>query len=155
EKVKVLDVGAVFAPTILVADSLGRPVPGIALTFTSRSSGVATVASDGKITARAPGDGWVVVTSVGLPDSIFVIVPGSTTTPVVRSPIATWQLRVGDTAFVNVVLDTRGATVGSGLFAVAVQTQPSVFSSILFSTPAGPPTPVVNNSTAGVLRVTV
>jgi hypothetical protein len=116
---------------------------------------VATVAANGTITASAAGDAWVTVTSAGGPDSVFVIVPTSASAGVVRSTITTWSLALADTAFVNVVLDTRGLTVGSGLFAVAVQTQPAAFATILFSTPNASPTPLINNSSTGVLRVSV
>jgi hypothetical protein len=155
EKVKVLDVGSTFTPTTTVTDPQGQPVTGVALTFASRSSSVATVAANGAITAVAPGDAWVTVTSQGLPDSVFVVVPASPSAGVVRATNTTWAVPLSDTAFVNVVLDTRGLTVGSGLFAVAVQLQPSVFSTALFFTPATSPPPLVNLGTNGVLRVTV
>jgi hypothetical protein len=155
EKVKVLDIGASFTPSTSVTDAAGQPVTGVALTYVSRSSSVATVAANGTITARAAGDAWVTVTSTGAPDSVFVIVPTSAAAGVVRSTITTWSLPLGDTAYVNVVLDTRGLTVGSGLFAVAVQTQPAAFATILFSTPNASPTPLINNSSTGVLRVSV
>jgi hypothetical protein len=116
---------------------------------------VATVAANGTITARGPGDAWVAVTSVGTRDSVFVIVPTSAAAGVVRSTLTTWSFRLADTAFVNVVFDTRGLTVGSALFAVGVQTQPPVFSSIQVAVPTGPPAPIVNVSSPGVLRVSV
>lgn len=155
DKVKVLDVNATYKPPTTVTDAGGQPVTDATLTYVSRSSSVATVAADGTITARGPGDAWVTVTSAGNPDSVFVIVPLSAAAGVVRSSITTWSLVPGDTAFVNVVLDTRGLTVGSGLFAVSVQLQPSVFTTIQYFTPVSSPTPLVNNSSPGVLRVTV
>jgi hypothetical protein len=154
DKVKVLDVNGTYKPPTTVTDAAGQPVTA-ALTYVSRSSSVATVAADGTITARGTGDAWITVTSAGNPDSVFVIVPLSPTAGVVRSTITTWSLVPGDTAFVNVVLDTRGLTVGSGLFAVSVQVQPSVFTTIQYFTPSSTPTPLVNNSSPGVLRVTV
>ena len=155
EKVKVLDIGTTFTPSTTITDSNNQPVAGVPLTYASRASGVATVAANGTITARGPGDAWVAVTSIGTKDSVFVIVPTSPAAGVVRSTMTTWSLQLADTAFVNVVLDTRGLTVGSALFAVGVQTQPSVFSSIQVFLPSGPPAPIINVSSPGVLRVSV
>jgi hypothetical protein len=155
EKVKVLDIGTSFTPSVTVTDSNSQPVSGVSLSYASRAPGVAAVAANGTITARGPGDAWVTVTSVGTRDSVFVIVPTSAAAGVVRSTMTTWSLRLADTAFVNVVLDTRGLTVGSALFAVGVQIQPSVFSSVQVGVPTGPPAPIVNVSTPGVLRVSV
>jgi hypothetical protein len=49
EKVRVIDVGGTFAPTVSIVDTLGRPVAGISLTFTSRAP---TVAMPGSSPAR-------------------------------------------------------------------------------------------------------
>lgn len=155
ERVKLLTVGSTFAPATSVVDPGGRPVTGVPLTFASRSSGVASVSNDGTITAVGTGDAWVTASTATKSDSVFVIVQQSEPAPIIRSNITNWSLPLGDTAFVNVVLDTRGTTVGSGLFAVAVQLQPTVFGPIVFTTPEGPPTPVVNKSSEGVYRVAV
>src|SRR5207249_928452 len=58
EKVRIVDVGSSFAPSVSIVDNAGNPVPGISLTFTSRASTIATVGSDGRITAVAGGDAW-------------------------------------------------------------------------------------------------
>lgn len=155
EKVKVLDMGTSFTPSTTITDSNNQPVSGVPLSYASRAPGVATVAANGTITARGPGDAWVSVTSVGTRDSVFVIVPTSPAAGVVRSTLTTWSFRLADTAFVNVVLDTRGLTVGSALFAVGVQMQPPAFNSVQFAVPSGPPAPIVNVSSPGVLRVSV
>src|SRR5512143_197306 len=107
EKVRIVDVGATFAPTIAIVDAGGNPVPDISLTFTSRASTVATVGADGRITAVGGGDAWIVASTPATSDSVFVIVPRSPTAPVIRSDATTFTARLGDTLFVNVIFDTR------------------------------------------------
>jgi hypothetical protein len=113
EKVHVLDIGDAFSPTFTVASPSGVPVTGIPVTTASRSPSVASVTADGKITAKSAGDAWIVALSQFSSDSIYVIVAASKTSPIFRTDLSTYTTKVGDTAFVNVVLDTRGATVGA------------------------------------------
>lgn len=153
EKVSIVDVGATFAPTLSIVDPGGQPVPGISPSFTSRASTVATVGSDGKITAVAGGDAWIVASTSATSDSVFVIVPRSATAPILRSNATTFTARVGDTLFANVVLDTRGSTVGAASLAVEIAIQSGSLT-FFYGVPAGNPAPVVSNQ-GGVIRISV
>jgi uncharacterized protein YjdB len=141
EKVKILDLAGSFTPMVSVLDPDGVPLPGIPRTFTSRATSVATVAADGRITAVAAGEAWVVLGTPLSSDSIFVIVPGSATGPLLRTNVTTWSARVADTIFVTVFLDPRGTPVGAASLAVSIAVVPVTAVIII---PAGPPTPVVS-----------
>jgi len=140
EKVKILDIASSFPPTVSVLDPDGVPLSGIPRTFTSRATSVATVAADGRITAVAAGDAWVVLGTPLSSDSIFVIVPSSSTGPLLRTNVTTWSARVADTIFVTVFLDPRGTPVGAASLAVSIAVGPVT---AFITIPAGPPTPVV------------
>lgn len=152
DKVKLIDIGASYTPTTSVTDIDGRPLAGVPVTYVSRSSSVATVGTDGRITARAEGDAWIVASTPASTDSLFVVVPRTPAGPLLRTNITTWQHRTNDTVFVTVVLDTRGGAVGGAALAVDVDI-PGI--SFQFSAPAGPPAPVVNFTTSGVVRISV
>ncbi len=153
EKVRVVDIGGVLVPTVAVTDSSNRPLPGVPVAFTSRSSSVATVATDGKITALSPGDAWIVASSTTSTDSIFVIVPKSATAPIFRTTSTTWVGKALDTTFVTIVLDGRGTTIGAASLSVGVQLNPQFISNFIFVIPQGPPIPTVNVSTPDIMRV--
>jgi hypothetical protein len=70
---------------------------------------------------------------------------------VLRSAVTTWSQRVGDTITVNAILDPRGTPIGAAALAVDVSLAPVT---LIFSTPAGPPAPIVN-FTSGVFRISV
>jgi hypothetical protein len=154
EKVRVVDVGGNFAPTVSIVDTVGKPVAGISLTFTSRAPTVATVGVDGRINAVAGGDAWIVASTPATSDSVFVIVPRSPTAPVIRSDATTFTARVGDTLFVNVVFDARSASVGAAELAVEVSLQSGSLS-FFYTVPTTPPVPLVNVSASGLLRISV
>jgi hypothetical protein len=151
ERVRVVDVGATFAPTLTAVDGANRPAPPSVITFRSSAASVATVAADGRITARTPGDAWIVASSVTSADSVFVIVPQSATSPVIRSTLTSYAGRIADTIYATVVLDTRGTTVGAAVAGVDI----SVNSTFLYNTPTGAPTPVVSLTTSNVFRIAV
>ena len=150
EKVKVLDIGDTFSPTFTVAGP-GGPVSGITVTTASRSPSVASVATDGKVTAKTAGDAWVVALSDFSSDSIFVIVAASKTSPIVRTNLTTYLTKIGDTAVVNVVLDTRGATVGSARIDADISFLPGT---VTFVPAVGPPAPVFSVS-SGVIHMSI
>ena len=153
DKVRLLETGSVHAPAVAVTDPRG-PLTGVALTFRSRSSGVATVDSDGRITARGEGDTWVVASSSVSSDSVFVIVPRAGNGPLLRSNVNTWLTRRGDTLSGTIFLDARSATVGAA--AVAVLFQPLAGGvSLSFSTPTGPPAPIITVMSASQTATTV
>jgi len=154
EKVRILDAGSSFAPTVSIVDSTGKAVPGISLTYTSRATTVATVGSDGRITAVAGGDAWIVASTPATADSVFVIVPRSATAPILRTDVTTFATHLADTLFVNVALDTRTSTVGAASLAVEFSLQSGSLG-FLYSVPTTSPAPVVSISSSGLLRISV
>ena len=152
QKVRVIDVGGTFAPTVSVVNGSGAPVTGVPLTFTSRATTVATVAPDGRITAVGGGDAWIVARSPDFSDSVFVIVPRLPNGPVIRTDAVNYAARVGDTLVINVVLDTRGTPVGA-VSLIAAFTSSNFPLAYLFTVPAVTPAPVVNSQGGGVFRV--
>ena len=154
EKVRILDAGSSFAPTVSIVDSTGKAVPGISLTYTSRATTVATVGSDGRISAVAGGDAWIVASTPATADSVFVIVPRSATAPILRTDVTTFATRLADTLFVNVALDTRTSTVGAASLAVEFSLQSGSLG-FLYSVPTTSPAPVVSISSSGLLRISV
>jgi hypothetical protein len=154
EKVRVVDLDGTFTPTLSILDLSGRPFSGVIPTFTSRASTVATVGSDGRITAVGGGDAWIVAGTSATADSVFVVVPRSATAPVIRSEATTFVTRLGDTLFANVIFDTRTTTVGAASLAVEVSLLSGSLS-FSFSAPTSTPTPVVNISPTNVMRISV
>jgi len=154
EKVRVVDVGGTFAPTVSIVDAGGSPVPGISLTFTSRATTVATVGSDGRITAVGGGQAWIVASTPALSDSVFVVVPSSPSAPVLRSDATTFAARVGDTLFVNVIFDTRSTTVGAASLAVDLSLMTGSLG-FVYSIPTSAPIPVVSGPVTGLWRISL
>jgi hypothetical protein len=153
DKMRLVEIGSSHAPSVSVTDAQG-PVSGVTITYTSRASSVATVAADGRITARGEGDTWIVAAAPFASDSVFVIVPRAGGGPLLRTTATTWLTRIGDTLSANVVLDTRSTPVGAGSFAVAFQLL-SGSMTILSSTPSGTPVPVVNQPASGIYRISI
>lgn len=154
EKVKVIDMGASFAPTLSVVDQSGKPVPGISPTFASRATTVATVGSDGRITAIAGGDAWIVASTPATSDSVFVIVPRSVTAPILRSDATTYAARLGDTLFMSVIFDPRATTVGAAALAVEITLQSGSLS-YSYAVPTSTPPPVVSSPATGLIRISL
>lgn len=154
EKVRVLDIGGTFAPTLAILDLKGSPFPGITPTFMSRAGTVATVSADGQITAVGGGDAWIVASTSATADSVFVVVPRSATGPVIRSEATTFSTRVGDTLFANIIFDTRATTVGAASLAVEFSLQSGSLS-FFYNVPTSTPTPVVNLSLTNVFRISL
>ncbi|QJR36187.1 Ig-like domain-containing protein [Gemmatimonas groenlandica] len=117
EKVNELDVNGTLqlAPVILSSEGAVITAP---VTYASRSPSIATVAADGRITARLGGQAWIVAQTAvngGALDSVFVTVT-RTTGPVLRADVTRFDY-VRNTPFsVTLSLDTRGATVGAAQF---------------------------------------
>jgi len=151
EKVRVLDIADTFSPTFTVASPGGQALSGIAVTTASRSPSVASVTSDGKITAKAAGDAWVVALSDFSSDSIFVIVAASRTAPILRTNVTSYLTKLGDTAVVNIVLDTRGTTVGAARLDADISFLPGT---VTFLPAAGAQAPVFSVS-SGVIHMSI
>jgi len=154
DKMKIVDIGGTFAPAISIIDLTGNPVPGISLTFTSRASTVATVAADGRITAVGGGDAWIVASTPVTSDSVFVIVPRSSTAPLMRSDATTFASRVGDTLTFNIMFDPRATVVGAASLAVDLSLESGSIT-YLYNIPPGNPQPIVNIPVAGLWRISV
>jgi hypothetical protein len=153
EKMRILEIGSSFAPPVSITDERG-PVQGVQITYTSRASSVATVASDGSITARGEGDAWIVAAAPFASDSVFVIVPRAGNGPLLRTNATTWLTRIGDTLSATVLLDTRSTPVGAASLAVDL-TVVSGSVTVLTSIPTGSPAPIVNQATVGVYRISI
>lgn len=148
EKIKIVDIGSVFTPT------LSGPSSGTT-TFTSRATSVATVNSAGTITGVGEGQVWIAATAPGwAPDSVYVIVPRTTTGPVLRTDLTTYAVIGGSTLTFNIILDTRSTPIGGTEFSVGYSTYPAIFTGGNYTT-TGSPAPVVSNPQFGVLRVSL
>ena len=112
-KVSLLGIGSTLSPG-LVTSAGGVPVATDAtVTYTSRSTAVATVDASGRITGVGQGQAWVVANSTQLnPDSVLVIVPRASGA-ILKTNLTTYTSRVGDTLTVRMQLDTRGTAVGA------------------------------------------
>ena len=114
EKVSELDVNGTLQLTPVILSSEGAVITA-PVTYASRSPSIATVAADGRITARLGGQAWIVAQTAvngGALDSVFVIV-ARTTGPVLRADIARFDYTRLTPFSVTLSLDTRGATVGA------------------------------------------
>ncbi|MEO8623572.1 MAG: hypothetical protein ABI625_21015 [bacterium] len=156
EKLRILDIGSAYTPAISARDAAGQPVPVGTVTYVSRATSVATVNTQGKITAVGEGTTWVAVQGLNAADSVFVIVPHGTVGPVFRSGLATYLVKAGDVTFVDVYIDTRLTPIGAATVAVGYTTATSVFNNnVTYTVAAGPPVPVATSTTGGVIRVSV
>ncbi len=124
ERVNELDVNGTLQLTPVVLNSEGVVITP-SITYASRSPSIATVATDGRITARLGGQAWIVAqTSVngGALDSVFVNVT-RTTGPVLRADITRFDYTRNTPFSVTLSLDTRGATVGAAQLVFAWPTE--------------------------------
>ncbi len=154
EKVRVLDVGGTFTPSVAVVDASGAPVKTVPATFISRASTVATVSSSGVITAVSGGDAWIVANAPASSDSVFVVVPRSPSAPRLITDVTNSTVKLGDTLFVTVVFDARSVSVGAASLAVELL-QNSGSYNYFYSVPASTPAPVVNGSTNALIRISL
>jgi len=148
EKIRIVDIGGVFTPT-LTGSSRGST------TFVSRATSVATVDAQGTITAVGEGQVWIAATAPGwVGDSVYVIVPRTSTGPVLRTDLTTFNVKPASTVVINVILDTRSMPIGGTELTVGFTTVPTIFVGGTY-TPTGSPAPVISNLQAGLLRVSL
>ena len=148
EKIRIVDIGSVFTPT------LTGPSSG-ATTFVSRATSVATVDAQGTITGVGEGQVWVAATAPGwLADSVYVIVPRTSTGPVLRTDLTTFNVRPGSTIVINIILDTRSTPIGGAELSVGYTTSPTIFTGGTWAA-TGSPAPVVSNLQFGVFRLSL
>ena len=148
EKIKIVDIGSVFTPTLSGPSSATT-------TFVSRAPTVATVNAQGTITGVGEGQAWIAATAPGwAADSVYVIVPRTSTGPVLRTDLTTFNVTAGSTITFTVILDTRSTPIGGTEFSFGYSTTPQLFVGGSYST-TGSPAPVVSNPQFGVLRVSL
>ncbi len=148
EKIRIVDVGGTFTPT-LTGSSTGTT------TFVSRATSVARVDAQGTITGVGEGQAWIAASAPGyVPDSVYVIVPRTSTGPVLRTDLTTFNVKPGDTLRFNVILDTRSTPIGGAEFTFGFTTFPTIFKAGNY-TATGNPAPVVSNLQAGLLRLSL
>lgn len=112
-KVSVVSIGAALSPGLVTTIAGGVAAPDPTVTYSARSSAIATVDATGRITGVAQGQTWIAALSTqSNSDSVLVIVPRSTG-PVLKSDITKFEFAVGDTITVRVQIDTRGASLGA------------------------------------------
>jgi len=121
EKLRILDVGGTFTPT-LSGSSTGTT------TFVSRATTVATVDAQGTITSVGPGQVWIAASAPGWnADSVYVIVPRNSTGPLLRTDLTTFNVKAGSTVVINVMIDTRSTPIGGTELTVGFTTVPTIF----------------------------
>jgi uncharacterized protein YjdB len=148
EKIRIVDIGSVFTPT------LSGPSGGTT-TFVSRATSVATVDAQGTITGVGEGQVWVAATAPGwVGDSVYVIVPRTSTGPVLTSDLTTFNVQTGSTIVINIILDTRSTPIGGTEFSVGFTTFPTLFTGGSYQA-TGSPAPEVSNLQTGLLRVSL
>jgi hypothetical protein len=95
----------------------------------------------------ASASGWA-------PDSVYVIVPRTSTGPVLRTDLTTFNVKTGSTTVVNIILDTRSTPIGGAELSVGYTTNPTVFTNVS-GVATGSPAPIVNNFQEGVYRLSL
>ena len=159
EKVHDLDVNGTLRITPVVLSSEGGEIAS-PITFTSRSPSIATVAADGRITARLGGQAWIVAQTAvngGAQDSIFVNV-ARTTGPLLRADITRFEYARNASFSITLSLDTRGATVGAAqlVFTWPTELATPAMLRLMATVPGTIGSPViVNDNGSGTTRVSI
>jgi hypothetical protein len=126
QRLFVLDVGGTLAAPATARDANGAVV-SVPMVYASGNGIVATVSSTGTITARSPGAAWIRAFGAGTPqfaDSVYVTVTRDATGPVVStSQLTPIIVRQGQTQSFDVILDTRGTTVGAATVVIGFPRQ--------------------------------
>ena len=159
EKVNELDVNGTLQITPVVLSSEGAVITA-PVTYLSRSPSIATVAADGRITARLGGQAWIIAQTAvngGALDSVFVNVT-RTTGPVLRADITRFDYTRLMPFSVTLSLDTRGATVGAAQLVFTWPTELGTPALLRLNTTVpgtvGAPVIVTDNS-AGITRISI
>jgi hypothetical protein len=159
EKVNELDVNGTLQITPVVLSSEGAVITA-PVTYLSRSPSIATVAADGRITARLGGQAWIIAQTAvngGALDSVFVNVT-RTTGPVLRADITRFDYTRLTPFSVTLSLDTRGATVGAAQLVFTWPTELGTPALLRLNTTVpgtvGAPVIVTDNS-AGITRISI
>lgn len=155
EKVKVLDPGATFSPTIAILKN-GETQPASAAAYSSRATSVVTVDASGQIAAVGPGDGWVVASmDGGHADSVFVTVTRTSTGALLHADLASYLVHAGDTTTIKIALDPRASGLAAANVVVGYETENNMFTILSASIPAQSPQPIGGFSSAGVFKISI
>lgn len=123
QRLFVLDAGSSLPLTAIALDGGGQTIP-VPIVYTSSNANVARVGTNGTITGVAHGSGWVGAFGSGAPsfrDSVFVTVTRDATGPVVSTSRTTpVPVRQNVASSFDVILDTRGTTIGSATILVGL-----------------------------------
>jgi len=159
EKVNELDVNGTLQITPVVLSSEGAVITA-PVTYLSRSPSIATVAPDGRITARLGGQAWIIAQTAvngGALDSVFVNVT-RTTGPLLRADITRFDYTRLTPFSVTLSLDTRGVTVGAAQLVFTWPTELGTPALLRLTTTVpgtvGAPVIVTDNS-AGTTRISI
>ena len=91
-----------------VVDSVGQPLPGRTVLWSTSDASVATVTSTGRVTGIAMGQASIVATSEGVRDSSVVTVGPPPVNAVVVSPAQVVLVQGGTVQLITTVLDEQG-----------------------------------------------
>ena len=148
EKIRIVDIGGTFTPTRTGSSAA-------ATTFVSRATSVATIDAQGTITGVGEGQAWIAASAPGyVADSVYVIVPRTSTGPLLRTDLTTFNVKPGATLAFTVILDTRSTPIGGAEFTMGFTTFPTLFAAGSYAV-TGTPAPVVSNLQAGLLRLSL
>ena len=158
QKVLQLDPLATIAiPAVVRSDGLVVAAP---VQYVSRSTTIATIASNGTITARATGQTWMVASTTqdgGASDSLYVNVTRATG-PLLRADITRFTYVRASDFSVSLFLDTRGATIGAATVVFNWPTVSGTPGLIRYNTnvagPVGNPV-FTNDAGSGTTRISV
>jgi hypothetical protein len=150
--VVVLDSGAAGNIALTAHDRYGNAASTSGVSFTSRAPEAVTVDGTGRLTALAPGQGFVVAARGSAADSTLVIAAHSTG-PVVRTDLTEFRLPADTSLTVNVLADMRSSAEKFGSGTVIVSFDPALLT-LVESTAIAPGT-VVNATAAGSGQVTI
>jgi hypothetical protein len=145
-----------FAATL--RDVNGIPMPGAALSYTSRNAGVASVSNSGitagTITGVTPGTAVVVATSTGtIADSVFTIVTGADAAVVVSS-ITGFTLTSAAQHTVSIYVDMSNSTKKLASGQIDVTWSPNLMTYVSHAAGADVAAQVNSaNASAGILRL--
>lgn len=138
QRLFVLDVGGTQAAPATARDANGAVV-SVPIVYVSGNAVVATVSSAGTITARSPGAAWIRAFGAGTPqfaDSVYVTVTRDAAGPVIStSQLVPIVVRQGQVQSFDVILDTRGTTVGAATILIGFP--PELIRSISWTGSAG------------------
>jgi hypothetical protein len=123
QRLFILDAGNTLPLIATAQNGGGQPLP-VPIVYTSSNAAVASVASNGTITGVTHGSAWVGAFGAGAPgirDSVYVTVPRDPTGPIVSTTQLTpVPVRAGFVSTFDVLLDTRGATIGAATIVVGL-----------------------------------